>query len=89
MGLFECLICMCFVFLYLHLFSAAEHASHGKYFRNTLIIMTIIIIFIFIFIFIIIIIVVVVVVVVVVMEVDVRSKIASYYGDVPTSKGEQ
>ena len=27
---FECLICMCFGFLYLHLFSAAEHVSHGK-----------------------------------------------------------
>ena len=27
---FECLICMCFVFLYLHLFSAIEHVSHGK-----------------------------------------------------------
>ena len=27
---FECLICMCFVFLYLHLFSATEHVSHGK-----------------------------------------------------------
>ena len=27
---FECLICMCFVFLYLHLFSPAEHVSHGK-----------------------------------------------------------
>ena len=27
---FECLICMCFVFLYLHLFSAVEHVSHGK-----------------------------------------------------------
>ena len=26
----ECLICMCFVFLYLHLFSAIEHISHGK-----------------------------------------------------------
>ena len=24
------LICMCFVFLYLHLFSAVEHVSHGK-----------------------------------------------------------
>ena len=29
---FECLICMCFVFLYLHLFSATEHVSHGKAF---------------------------------------------------------
>ena len=27
---FECLICMCFVFLYLHLFIAIEHVSHGK-----------------------------------------------------------
>ena len=27
---FECLICKCFVFLYLHLFSAVEHVSHGK-----------------------------------------------------------
>ena len=27
---FECLICMCFVFLYLHLFSAVEHVLHGK-----------------------------------------------------------
>ena len=27
---FECLICMCFVFLYLHLFSAIEHVLHGK-----------------------------------------------------------
>ena len=27
---FECFICMCFVFLYLHLFSAIEHVSHGK-----------------------------------------------------------
>ena len=27
---FECLICMCFVFVYLHLFSAIEHVSHGK-----------------------------------------------------------
>ena len=25
-----CLICMCFVFFYLHLFSAIEHVSHGK-----------------------------------------------------------
>ena len=25
-----CLICMSFVFLYLHLFSAIEHVSHGK-----------------------------------------------------------
>ena len=27
---FECLICMRFVFLYLHLFIAIEHVSHGK-----------------------------------------------------------
>ena len=27
---FGCLICMCFVLLYLHLFSAIEHVSHGK-----------------------------------------------------------
>ena len=27
---FEYLICMCFVFLYFHLFSATEHVSHGK-----------------------------------------------------------
>ena len=27
---FECLICMCFLFLYLHLFSAIEHVSRGK-----------------------------------------------------------
>ena len=27
---FECLICMGFVCLYLHLFSAIEHVSHGK-----------------------------------------------------------
>ena len=27
---FECLVCMCFIFLYLHLFSAVEHVSHGK-----------------------------------------------------------
>ena len=27
---FGCLICMCFVFLYLHLLRAIEHASHGK-----------------------------------------------------------
>ena len=25
---FGCLICMCFIFLYLHLFSAIEHVSH-------------------------------------------------------------
>ena len=30
MSCFECLICMCFVFLYWHLFSAIEHISHGK-----------------------------------------------------------
>ena len=27
---FECLICMRFLFLYLHLFSAIEYVSHGK-----------------------------------------------------------
>ena len=27
---FQCLICMLFLFLYLHLFSAIEHVSHGK-----------------------------------------------------------
>ena len=27
---FECFICMRFLFLYLHLFSAIEHVSHGK-----------------------------------------------------------
>ena len=27
---FECLICMCFVFLYFDLFSATEHVSRGK-----------------------------------------------------------
>ena len=27
---FGCLISMCFVFLYLHLFSATERVSHGK-----------------------------------------------------------
>ena len=27
---FECLICMYFAFLYLPLFSAIEHISHGK-----------------------------------------------------------
>ena len=27
---FECLICMCFEFLYLHMFSAVEHVSLGK-----------------------------------------------------------
>ena len=27
---FERLICMRFVFLYLHLFCAVEHVSHGK-----------------------------------------------------------
>ena len=26
----QCVICMCFVFLYLHLFSTVEHISHGK-----------------------------------------------------------
>ena len=27
---FGCLICMRFLFFYLHLFSAIEHVSHGK-----------------------------------------------------------
>ena len=27
---FECLACVCFVILYLHLFSTVEHVSHGK-----------------------------------------------------------
>ena len=27
---YGCLICMCFVFLYLHLFSATDHVSHGE-----------------------------------------------------------
>ena len=27
---FECLICMRFLFLYLHLFNAIAHVSHGK-----------------------------------------------------------
>ena len=27
---FECLVYMCFVFLYLPLFSAIQHVSHGK-----------------------------------------------------------
>ena len=27
---FGCLSCMCFAFLYLHLFSAVEHVSHRK-----------------------------------------------------------
>ena len=27
---FECLIYISFIFLYLHLFSAVEHVSHGK-----------------------------------------------------------
>ena len=41
---FECLICMPFLFLYLHLFSAIEHVSHGKSAsRNTLVIIIIII----------------------------------------------
>ena len=41
---FECLICMCFAFLYLLLFSAIEHVSHGMalekyahYYYNTFI----------------------------------------------------
>ena len=29
-AVFKRLICMCFVFLYLPLFSAVEHVSHGK-----------------------------------------------------------
>ena len=29
---FVCLTCMCFVFLYLHLFSAVEYVSHRKAF---------------------------------------------------------
>ena len=41
-GCFECLVCMGFVFLYLHLFSAIEHFSHGK--ELTIIIIIIIII---------------------------------------------
>ena len=27
---YDCLICMCSVFLYWHLFSAIEHVAHGK-----------------------------------------------------------
>ena len=27
---FGCLICTCFIFLYLHLLSAVQHVSHGK-----------------------------------------------------------
>ena len=27
---FVCLICTCFVLLYLHVFSTVEHVSHGK-----------------------------------------------------------
>ena len=34
----------CFVFLYLHLFSATEHVSHQRHSRNTSIIVVIIII---------------------------------------------
>ena len=41
---FECLICLCFVFLYLHLFSAVEHVSHGTVLSKTLIIIIILII---------------------------------------------
>ena len=41
---FEYLIYMCFVFLYLHLFSAVEHVSHERRSRNTLIIFVFIII---------------------------------------------
>ena len=40
---FGCLIHMCFAFLYLHLFSEIEHASHGRRSRNTLITIIIII----------------------------------------------
>ena len=40
---FECLIRMCFVFLYLHLCSVIEHVSHGKAPRNMLIIIAVII----------------------------------------------
>ena len=40
---FKCLVCMCFVFLYLHLFSAIEHISHGRCSRNMLIVIIIII----------------------------------------------
>ena len=54
---FGCLICMCLVFLYLHLFGAIECVSHGNRSRNTLLIITIIIIIIIIVIIIIIIIV--------------------------------
>ena len=39
---FECLICMCFVFLYLHLFSAISMFHMERRSRNTLIITTII-----------------------------------------------
>ena len=31
---FECPICMRFLFLYLHLFSTIEHVSHGKALRE-------------------------------------------------------
>ena len=31
---FECLLCKCFVFLYLQLFGAIEHVSHGKAFKK-------------------------------------------------------
>ena len=27
---FGCLICICFIFLYLHMFSTNENVSHGK-----------------------------------------------------------
>ena len=27
---FACIICMCFIFLYVDLFSTIEHVSHGK-----------------------------------------------------------
>ena len=35
------LSCMCFVFLYLHLFSAIQHVSHGRRSKSTLIIIII------------------------------------------------
>ena len=41
---FECLICMRFLFLYLHLFNAVEHVHMDKRSRNTLIIIITIII---------------------------------------------
>ena len=41
---FWSLICMCLLFLYLHLVSTIEHGSHGKAHYNMLIIIIIIII---------------------------------------------